>query len=84
MNTAELKNQLHKLIVETDDLDVLTKIQSYFRQLKTNKSDWWDGLGDESKASIERGLDDLKNDRVHSDHDVRNSIRERILKAKKG
>ncbi|MEX1192130.1 MAG: hypothetical protein WEA99_09165 [Brumimicrobium sp.] len=84
MNTAELKNQLHKLIVETDDLDVLTKIQSYIRQLKTKNSDWWDEIGAESKASIERGLDDLKNDRVHNDQDVRNSVRERISKAKKG
>ena len=50
----------------------------------TKTGDWWDEIGAESKASIERGLDDLKNDRVHSDQDVRNSIRERILKAKKG
>lgn len=50
----------------------------------TKTSDWWDELGAESKASIERGLDDLKNDRVHNDQDVRNSVRERILKAKKG
>ena len=50
----------------------------------TKTSDWWDELGEESKASIERGLDDLKNNRVHNDQDVRNSVRERILKAKKG
>lgn len=50
----------------------------------TKTSDWWDELGAESKASIERGLDDLKNNRVHNDQDVRNSVRERILKAKKG
>lgn len=50
----------------------------------TKANDWWDELGTESKASIERGIDDLKNDRVHSDQDVRNSIRQRILNAKKG
>ena len=50
----------------------------------TTTGDWWDELGAESKASIERGLDDLKNDRTHSDQDVRNSVRERILKAKQG
>lgn len=50
----------------------------------TKTSDWWDELGAESKASIERGLDDLKNNRVHNDQDVRNSVRDRILKAKKG
>lgn len=61
MNTAELKNQLHKLIVETDDLDVLTKIQSYFRQLKTNNSDWWDDLSDSSKRDIEESLQQANN-----------------------
>jgi hypothetical protein len=50
----------------------------------TKANDWWDELGAESKASIERGIDDLKNDRVHSDQKVRNSIKERILNANKG
>lgn len=50
----------------------------------TKANDWWDELGAENKASIERGIDDLKNDRVHNDQDVRNSIRQRILNAKKG
>ena len=50
----------------------------------TKTGDWCDELGAESKASIERGLEDLKNDQVHNDQDVRNSVRERILNAKKG
>lgn len=56
MNTAELKNQLHKLIVETDDLDVLTKIQSYFSQLKVKHNDWWDELSDTNKKDIKEGV----------------------------
>jgi hypothetical protein len=47
-------------------------------------ADWWDETSVEHKASIERGLDDLKNGRVHSDEDVSKSVRERILAAKKG
>tara|TARA_R110001592_G_scaffold178589_1_gene419715 strand:+ start:1213 stop:1455 length:243 start_codon:yes stop_codon:yes gene_type:complete len=47
-------------------------------------TDWWDEISTENKQSIERGLDDLKNNRVHSDEDVRKSVRERILNAKKG
>lgn len=50
----------------------------------TKSADWWDELSEDNKASIERGLDDLNNNRVHSDEDVRKSVRERILKAKKG
>ena len=47
-------------------------------------TDWWDEISIENKASIERGLDNLKNGKVHSDEDVRKSVRERILNAKKG
>lgn len=46
------------------------------------EKDWWDEIGIESKATIERGLEDLKNNNIHKDQDVRNSIRERILNAK--
>lgn len=54
-----------------------------FVELKKT-GDWWDELGAEGKASVERGLNDFKNGRVHNDQDVRNSVRERIFKAKKG
>jgi hypothetical protein len=48
----------------------------------TKATDWYDELTAENKASIDRGLDDLKNDRIHSDEEVRKSVRERILNAK--
>jgi hypothetical protein len=74
MNTAELKNQLHKLIVETDDLDVLTKIQSYFGQLKSNNSDWWDELGDSAKKEIEEGVQQADNGDLIDHNDARKRI----------
>ena len=49
----------------------------------TKPKDWWDELTYENKASVERGLDDLNNGRVHSDEDVRNSVRQKILNASK-
>ncbi len=37
MSTAELKNYLHQLIVETNDTAILKKVQDYFKSLqKTN------------------------------------------------
>ncbi|MCB9426979.1 MAG: hypothetical protein H6584_08140 [Flavobacteriales bacterium] len=50
----------------------------------TKSNDWWDEISAENKASVERGLEDLNHGRVHSDEEVRNSVRQRILKAKKG
>ena len=46
----------------------------------TEVSDWYDNLDLENKASIEKGLSDIKNNNVHADEEVRISIRERILK----
>lgn len=61
MNTAELKNHLHKLIVDTNDIDVLTKIESYFNRLKTKDNDWWDELSESSKRDVEEGVEQAEN-----------------------
>jgi methionine synthase II (cobalamin-independent) len=46
-------------------------------------TDWWDEISNENKVSIERGIEDIKNDRIHSDEEVRNAIRKRISNAHK-
>ena len=49
----------------------------------SQSSDWWDEISTANKSSIEKGLDDLKNDRTHDDEEVRRVIRQRISKAQK-
>ena len=60
-NTDEIKNQLHKLIVETDDETILTKVQAYFTTLKEKNIDWWDMISDQEKKDIKKGLQQLEN-----------------------
>lgn len=60
-STAELKSYLHKLIVETDDESVLTKVQAYFTSLKSKNVDWWDTISDQEKDAINIGLQQLEN-----------------------
>lgn len=60
-NTADIKNQLHKLIVETDDETILTKVQAYFTTLKEKNIDWWDMISDKEKKDIKKGLQQLEN-----------------------
>jgi hypothetical protein len=60
-STAEIKNYLHKLIVETDDENILSKVEAYFITLKSKNLDWWDVISDEDKKSIKEGLQQLKN-----------------------
>ena len=60
-STAETKNYLHKLIVETDDETILSKVQEYFTTLKSKNIDWWDTISDQEKESINIGLRQFKN-----------------------
>ncbi|NOQ72499.1 MAG: hypothetical protein GQ574_10885 [Crocinitomix sp.] len=78
MNTAELKNYLHKFIVETNDASVLKQAKEYLLSLTSKDADWYDDLNEQEKQSIERGLNDLKNGNTHTSEEVRKSIRQRI------
>lgn len=78
MNAAELKNYLHKFIVETNDVKVLKQVKEYLLSLSAKNSDWYDDLSKEEKRAIDKGLNDLKKGKTHSSEDVRKSIRKRI------
>ena len=60
-STAEIKNHLHKLIVETDDESILSKVQVYFTTLKSKNVDWWNTISDHEKEAIKIGLQQLEN-----------------------
>jgi predicted transcriptional regulator len=61
VSIAEIKNYLHKLIVETDDENILSKVQAYFTTLKSENVDWWDTISDQEKEAINIGLQQLEN-----------------------
>ena len=60
MTTSDLKINLLKLIVETDDREVLEEIEAYFHTL-TRKGDWWQEISEKEKSLIEIGLRQLDN-----------------------
>ena len=75
MNTAELKNYLHQLVVETNDENILTKVKEYFTSLsRGNELDWWDKISETQKFEIEVGVTQLKNGQGISDPEVRNKV----------
>jgi hypothetical protein len=75
------KLELIQWLSTIEDISIIEKINA----LRNNEnSDWWEEIDAVNKASIERGLNDLKNDRIHSDQAIRTVIRECILKVKKG
>jgi predicted transcriptional regulator len=70
MSTAELKSNLHKLIVETDDINILIKIQDIFTALRS-ESTQGDALSDYEKQMIEQGLKDIEQGNIIPHQDVK-------------
>ncbi|MCB9297115.1 MAG: hypothetical protein H6559_28930 [Lewinellaceae bacterium] len=54
MSVAELKNNLHRMVVETNDPEILAQIAALFTSL-LGEEDWWDSLSNEQKKKIEEG-----------------------------
>ena len=66
MSIATLKKEVKKNIDKADER-VLKMVNALL--LADQEEDWYDELSDDAKASIEKGLDDVKNGRVVS-HEV--------------
>ena len=81
MSTIELKNELHNLIDSIADNEKLQAMLIFMNS--SSSSDWWDDLSNDNKNDIEEGLNDLENGNIHTDEEVRNSVRKRILEARK-
>lgn len=73
-NTAEIKNYLHKLIVETDDEAILSKVQAYFTTLRGKNIDWWDMISDQEKEAINLGLQQLEKGEGIPHRDVQRKV----------
>lgn len=63
MSVIELKNDLHRMVVETNDPDILAQIAALFASLR-GEEDWWDFLSDEEKQKIELGVADIETGRT--------------------
>lgn len=70
-STAVLKNNLHKFIVETDDGEVLKKLQAYILTLSNSKNDWWNSLSESEKSLTNKGLELLNKGHRVSNHEVK-------------
>lgn len=74
MNTLELKNNLHRMVVETDDAAILEQITVLFSALRNEKS-LWDSISEAEKKQIQKGLEDLRSGRIKSNEEVRAKVR---------
>lgn len=73
MSALKVKNNLHKLVVETDDEDILNQVEAYFLTL-VHKIDWWDTLSEDQRRMIEQGRQQLANGEGIPHEEVRDKV----------
>lgn len=74
MNIEAEKIELLKLILETENEEVIQEIKSVFKKQET---DFWYDLPDSVKESINRGLEDVEANRIQNHDFVMKGIKVR-------
>ena len=75
MSALELKNNLLRMVVETDDPLLLKQIIALFATLRQEK-DWWDLISDAEKQKIELGMRQAAEGKIVSHEVVRAEVRQ--------
>lgn len=78
MSVAELKNDLHRMIVETDDPAILEQVVALFSSLKEG-TNWWEQLSEAEKLQIEQGAKDIEEGKTTSLELVKEKV-QKVLK----
>ena len=72
--TLVIKDHLHKLVVETDNVEVLLQVEAFFESLVA-QHDWWDDLTIEQKTSIKKSQAQLANGEGIPHESVREKVK---------
>lgn len=78
MSAAELKNDLIKVIINTEDVTFLQKVKDFFKKQQVN-TDWWDEISENEKEMIELGLKDIEEGNVVAHEDLRAEINKMLI-----
>lgn len=77
MNIQTEKLGLIEWISKLNDISIIEKLKSIKEDYSKSK-DWWDTLKKEELESIERGLKDLEEGKIHS-HETARKVYEKYL-----
>ena len=82
-SSAVLKNELHQMVVQTDNLQVLRQVKSIFDILLQggDEADWWDVLTEQEKMLLQKGLKQLEDGERIPHLVVRQEINQMLGKA---
>lgn len=70
MGLEAIKLELIEWLAKLEDDETIEYLK-IVKDSKSNQNDWWDELPDLQKAGIERGINDIKNNRTVSHDDVK-------------
>lgn len=71
MKHEAIKLELIEWLTKLDAKETIEYLK-IVKDSKSNENDWWDDLSELQKQGIERGLNDIKNDRTLSHDEVKN------------
>ena len=71
MGHDAIKLELIQWLSKLEDDETLNYLK-IVKDSRESDHDWWNDLPDDQKASIERGLKDIDEGRVHSHEEVKN------------
>ncbi len=74
MSVLEIKNDLLRLVVETNDPELLDKVRNYFKILKKEPVSQ-NEIDEQELRMIEKGLTQVEKGETHSHEEVREKIR---------
>jgi hypothetical protein len=77
MNIQTEKLSLIEWLSKLNDISIIEKLKAIKDDYSKSK-DWWDTLNKEELESIERGLKDLDDGKIHS-HETARKVYERYL-----
>ena len=75
VTTAEIKNNLHRMVVETEDRMILEQIIALFASLREEKN-WADMISQREKSLIEKGRKDMAEGKMVARSEVRDQTRQ--------
>lgn len=81
MTVAEMQINLVRLVSQTTDKDVLTKLLDFFKKNQAMEADWYDEISDYEKELIKIGEEQIEKGEGHSWEEVKKEI-DMILKNK--
>jgi hypothetical protein len=71
LKSTEIKENLQRLISETEDEEILGKVHSYLTTLQSSNIDWWELTTVQEKETIYESIGQLKDGKGISHNEVK-------------